>query len=547
MDGEEEEEVIIEQTHVLKWDQGRRTWKKAAVHDSIDCRSFVFGDFLLYVAQYSIPPLAFVLDQKAEYPLGFTRGESYEEEGEAGDEKPAEDDGDDKKAKAAAEKKRSPMHKLLKFKWVALHTFLLIQAFLPLLLPTSRQITGIERYGPFIALLLGNIALPFLEALNTKPRLHVDIPLDQYAAVYVDGTEHTAADLLAHIESLSRFSDRKIGFDLSHTSVWSILAGLGAALISPTVRAFTFGTPLGKRWLDIPVVLVSNAVVGALVAVGFRAFLEAFALYRSMASGMHRLKRCAVGSDYEKKCAAAEHAMRVKEGEALSSSASSSSSSEPSTKVMKAISRQRSRRRQPPVQMDLTNPVNLSAWLKVHEALSRRSMGLEGKLVLLAASLASVILVVILLLLFVNNANPSEWINEMQDSSEDAYKRLFKIGGASLLSLGYLATVLGVSLCALTKIGSDYNSSASSSMLSMLYSVELHAHLDLRGDASSRLLTSERKLQLEEALKLLPVAREHLKSHVPHLGLFGFSYSELFFYISTMLVSSVTRYAMYLF
>ena len=96
------------------------------------------------------------------------------------------------------------------------------------------------------------------------------------------------------------------------------------------------------------------------------------------------------------------------------------------------------------------------------------------------------------------------------------------------------------------KVGSAYNQAASKDLVKALYSIELHGHFDLRRDVTTNKLSPARKKEIEAALLLIPIVREHLKGHVPHLGLFGFSYSELFFYLSTAMVSTVGRYAMHL-
>ena len=179
--------------------------------------------------------------------------------------------------------------------------------------------------------------------------------------------------------------------------------------------------------------------------------------YRSMANGMRRFRKLAVGSDHDLRgaddpviCLQEETLSRrdtkaLKKRNILTSAFGKSSpgrTSSPSSSSSKS-----------PVELDLTIPENLASWMKVHEALLRRSNSLEGKLVLFAASVGCGILALVLLLLLVNNVNPNNMINELQhEQGMDAFHRLMDIGGASLSALAYVAVVLGVSLCMLTSV-----------------------------------------------------------------------------------------------
>jgi hypothetical protein len=78
-------------------------------------------------------------------------------------------------------------------------------------------------------------------------------------------------------------------------------------------------------------------------------------------------------------------------------------------------------------------------------------------------------------------------------------------------------------------------------MIRLLNDTQYNASLLLH---SEQPLSPERRKQLKAALQLLPIAAKHMSHSVPELGLVGFSYSRLFYYLLTLLFTSASRYVM---
>lgn len=450
---------------VRKWDQGRKTVRRA-VHGE-DSRSFVPKDFVIFVLCYAIPPLV-VLNRFADYPLSFNG-------------KPA--------------------------LFALGNTVLLFLVLLNVICP-GHQLSGFERYGPLIIYIFRSVSVSYMEAVNKK--CSIKLELERYPIVTAEGVKTTAAAWFTDIEAKSHFSSKVQWLSPRelHMSVLSVVLAGGLMLVPPVQRAVDAGSAwaaFGGGFLEGVVVVLSNVEVFIMACMLLRAFFKCFAFFRSMTNGMSRFKASTVGSYYD------------------------------SSRVTHA----------PSMVVDITAPDNLRAWMNVHDGLHRRQDSLEATMISLAAG-GTLVLLAVAAAFVVFTPYTVHTVEVASDVEGEAPLMMQKVAGAlsspSLAAILYLVVVLGVSLVVLTWVGDKYNRSSKAAMINHLYKIQLYASLDLHCDSVKDFLPPAREKQLETTTKLLPVIRSHVADHVHELGLFSFSYSHLFYVISTMVTTMVTKY-----
>ena len=209
--------------------------------------------------------------------------------------------------------------------------------------------------------------------------------------------------------------------------------------------------------------------------------------------------------------------------------------------------------------LDLTHPDNLRAYFFTHQVMTRREESVESQLVtlvaiamaLLASSIAGV---VALNSYFVQHQNASTFLHSAKTSTGDVFHqllgRILSLQSVDLIVLLYILLLLFGSLIALSFLGSNYNHESKQLQREHLYQVtklanfpifqifltpnlfqvKLAATLELECDGwKDNKLSKARKSHLEKSSKLIESISKHFEK-VAELGLFGLSYSSLYYY-----------------
>ena len=200
-----------------------------------------------------------------------------------------------------------------------------------------------------------------------------------------------------------------------------------------------------------------------------------------------------------------------------------------------------SSKNKPVLKLDVTKPQNLRAWLNVHEALNRRKEDVAARLLELGATLGMMFFMLMLFLIVLESFSTD--YDKM--SSEEFVADITELDKSSLYVFSYLVVVLGGCMAVLCLVGNEYNFSAKQMQIKHLYAIQLEATLDYYSGNDK--LTDDETSELKNATKLLESVQQHLNNHVRDLGILGISYSKLFWGISGLISSVVTRQIFHLF
>ena len=466
---------------VVKWDQGRQTTTEAHPTDRGYMRKIVLKDFCIYAAIYMAPPLAPVLNKFADYELGFT-------------------------------------HK----RWILVNTMLSAVALfvmtLPSFLPQPSFVTPFERQGAFFAFALRCLLTACVEAINVSHNPIEHLNLSKFPVYPVSGEEdRTAQDFYNSIMELSNFDPRPTWKNIFNSSL-GLIAGLlisvGLVSISGVLRLYHHKSIFGNSFGDALCIVLSNCIIFGITFLLINVFFIGFSLYRSMRSSMRRLKNGTLGAH------AAENA-RVE--------------AESPRDIPETARARKKGRGTPTMKLDITNPHNLRAWMNVHEALNRRKDEVPARLLELGATMGLFFFFLMIILIAVESF--SEDYSKM--TSKEFLVNMTDLDMSGLYVSTYVVVVLGICMGALSAVGNSYNHSAKSMHIRHLYSIQLETTLDYHCQRTVH--TPEEAAALKNSAELLESVQKHLRYHVSELGLLGLSYSRLFWGISGIVSSILTR------
>lgn len=536
-------------TTVRKWESvglfhGEEVDRAAAGGE--DSRRVAGKDLAIYLLQAAFPPLALLVNRMADYPLQHATD-------------------------AAA---------------IVQNSLLLLLLVSNLFVPGT-ALSGFERYGPLLLFLFRAVSLSYMEAVNKHPRSLGQ--LGRFPVVTVDGRRTTAAEWLATIQGQSKYNS-SINWRAKHGMHWSVLSVLLSAplallpLYQRSVHAKASSNvawpALGEEAFEPAAIIVTAFIIFISSANMLRGFFQAFSFYGSMTSAMQRLRRCTVGSHYDADKARQMRAVDSvipssleKTASALNGQPEATTTAEgradtppledvehrshgtakkgrdtdigPSKRPRKAKRKDKGRAAKGTFVVDVTVPDNLRAWIQVHAELHSRRYSLDATQISIAAS-GTLVVVAMAALLFIYSPYMMKTVTVLAEDGQELNQEVARtLSAPSLTAVFYVVAVLGTSLVFVTWVGDSYNRSAKVLHTTHFYEIELHAALDRRCRlARKAILDSEGEQRLEDldyTIELLPMLRAHLHEHVHDIGLFGCSYSSLFYAISTMVGTLVSK------
>mmetsp|Transcript_1670 Transcript_1670/g.5933 ORF Transcript_1670/g.5933 Transcript_1670/m.5933 type:complete len:539 (-) Transcript_1670:68-1684(-) len=531
-------ETVVYNT-VRKWESvnlfhGEQVDRKAV--NGEDSRHWVAKDLAIYTLQNIFPPTSLLVNRFADYPLLHST-------------RPA----------------------------VILKNTLVLLLLMSNLFVSGTALSGFERYGPLLLYVFRAVSLSYMEAVNKHSRSLGQLSL--YPVVTVDGQHTTAASWLAMIQSQSKYNS-SINWRAKHGMHWSILSVLLSAPLAllPLYQRAMHAKPssstswpaLGEETFEPPAIIVTALVIFIISANLLRGFFQSFSFYGSMTSAMQRLHRSTVGSQYDAAKAREMRAIetiqssseKLAEAPADEEAASSSSGSEGDSDEQPASPKGEQgvaigevtaktpekggrRKKMKKFVVDVTVPDNLRAWIQVHAALHARQYSLDATQISIAAS-GTLVVVALAALLFLYSPFMIKTVTVMADNGQELNQEVARtLSAPSLTAVFYVVAVLGTSVVFVTWVGDSYNKSAKNLHTTHFYEIELHAALDRRCRLARKQILDtqgqQRLEDLEHTAELLPTLRAHLHEHVHDIGLFGCSYSSLFYAISTMVGTLVSK------
>lgn len=418
-----------------------------------------------------------------------------------------------------------------------LNTFLsmiaILTVILPWLLPQPTFVTPFERRGAIFAYFIRCILTACVESLNIESDTVKSLHLDRFPIQILEDPSNdalTAKQFYLSIMDLSNFTT-EISLEILWKRKMGVFSGLTIStglVIIPMILRFIRGIPfLGKSFFESFCILLSAVVLFGVSFLLINVFFIGFALYRSMRSSMRRLKNGTLGSR-----ASFIHQENLK--------------NEDNTELRREIqnlqnANKKNMKNMPAIKLNVTIPKNLRAWLNVHEALSRRKDDVAARLLELGATLG-VIFFILLMFLIVLESFSTDYDGM---SKSEIIDDITSLDHSSIYVFTYLVIVLGISIGVLSLVGNEYNYSAKQLQMHHLYSIQLEATLDYY--SGNKNLSDEELAKLKNSIHLLESVHHHLKNHVKDLGILGISYSKLFWGISGVVSSLLTRQLFHMF
>lgn len=469
---------------VVKWDQGRRTEFPIHNLDEGFMRKFVMKDFMIFSLIYLCPPLANILNKFADYPLKFVSK-----------------------------------------KWIVSNSILsiiaLLTLILPWLLPQATTVTPFERRGAIFAFFLRCILTACVESLNIESDSVKSLHLERFPIQILEdpsNTKLTAKEFYLSIMDLSKFTT-EINFKTLIKRKMGLVSGLliSVGLIAiPCFLRYVRGINIfGKSIYESFCIILSAIVIFGVSFLLINVFFIGFALYRSMRSSMRRLKNGTIGA-WEAHVYKENLRNEVGEGPIN----------------LKNV---------PAIKLDVTIPINLRAWLNVHEALARRKDDVAARLLELGTTLG-VFFFVLLIFLIVLESFSTDYDGM---SKLEIIDDITSLDHSSIYVFTFLVFILGASIGVLSLVGNEYNYSAKQMQMNHLYAIQLESTLDYYSGNSN--LSDAEISKLKNSIHLLESVHHHLKNHVKDLGILGISYSKLFWGISGVVSSILTRQLFHMF
>lgn len=391
--------------------------------------------------------------------------------------------------------------------WIAKYTALNLGTLFVMMLPSlstasASSVSSFERHGAILALLLRCILTACVDAINVRHNPIQLLHLSRYP-IHGVGISQTAQDFYDSVMGASKsFNNpsRKI-----LTRSWASLCC--ALVISTGLISIPVGLRVwngvhsfwGDSFWDALCIVLSNTIMFGIMFRLSSVFFLGFALYRSMRRSMLRLRSATVGSNDEE-----DPADHVEE---------------------------RSPRDVPSMKLNVTEPKNLRAWLKVHEALNLRRDSVAARLLEIGATMGLFFFCVMILLFALESLSESTGA-VLLDNIADLDK-------SGLYVSMYLVVVLGVCMGTLSVVGNEYNRAAKEMQIRHLYTIQLESQLNFHSDFDDP--PPKALAAMECSTKLLENVQSHLRSHVSELGLLGMSYSRLTWGITGIVSSILTR------
>ena len=395
--------------------------------------------------------------------------------------------------------------------WIVKYTALTAGALcvmgLPSLSGVSSHVSSFERNGAFLAFLLRCVLTACVDAINVRHNPIQQLHLSRYPIRTVGSDEdQTAQEVYDNIMGKSR------NFDPSRKTLWrsraslicALLISVGLVSIPAALRLCNGHHILGNSFWDALCIVLSNAIMFGIMFRLSSVFFLGFTLYRSMRRSMRRLKSATVGNTGEDE----EIDLRLSDD----------------------IPREPCNGKSHPLKLNVLEARNLRAWLKVHEALNLRKDGVPARLLEIGATLGLFFFSIMLLLL--------GW-ESFSESSGALLDNMADLDKTSLYVTSYLVVVLGMCMGTLSIVGNEYNRASKDLQIRNLYTIQLEATLEFHSCMDDP--PPEAIAAMDRSMKLLKNVQDHLRSHIPELGLLGVSYSRLTWGITGIVSSILTR------
>eukprot|EP01095_Lingulamoeba_sp_RSL-Kostka_P001620 TRINITY_DN12355_c0_g1_i1.p1 TRINITY_DN12355_c0_g1~~TRINITY_DN12355_c0_g1_i1.p1 ORF type:complete len:571 (-),score=150.60 TRINITY_DN12355_c0_g1_i1:62-1774(-) len=542
--------------YIRKWNQGRNSvvestkTRRNNKNERVitpDTRVFIPLDFFIYFIQYLFPPSALFIDRFANYPLQFSIYNFRITE----DIKKKYDD-------PKKEQKKQPA-------WMIANCIFLFVSTVVLLFPTGSSISLLERLGPLFGYIIRAFITSYMEAFNYDVNPHKDLKLDTYPIVPVNKRgEFSADDLFQDIKRQSNY--KRISFwdpKHIHMSLACVILTIGLLLIGPVMRIIhhSVSTPLGNTISDAIVVIIGMITVFFIVCTLLHSFFQAFALYKSMTAGMGRLKRAIVGLDFKNErffmddddfktdkennvIESEEENEETDNAEEENEESDDDEEIEDRVEYFKnklkkikkvldsEIDKQKKqfstdKNKQDILRIDVTDPVNLRAFLVVKDAIHARGKGPESMIIKIGAAFAFLNVLCFFLFLLIHTWIKTEGnLDHFDAPNLEDIQESFIMKDSIMMT--YIAFVFGISLVVLSWIGSVYNKSSRNAFTRKLYDIWLCTNLEVACETNLNRYKIDDLNNFKASLKLIPEIIKHLNQSTPELGVLGWSYSQIF-------------------
>ena len=355
--------------------------------------------------------------------------------------------------------------------------------------------SNFEIFGGLFTFLLKAFLTALLEAMNFPANPLKSLELNTYEIYDKKDPENrkTAEDLYNAIMAKSKFflGRKRI---TNHGTFMAGLIGFSLILIPFIMRKLNNIPFFGYNVAESVCIIISDACIFSIISYLFVNFFDGFALYRSMTSSMIRFKNSMTSPWHNNK--------------------------------------KRNSRYQVEILVDMTNRKNLKAWLMVHRAISLRRNEFEARILKMGATVGVILVIVSGILIVLGTFENKKIIKEMDDISS-LVSLMTAYDNVGLYMITYIVLMLGICLCVLSYVGSNYNYAAKNAITRTLYDIELEVAFN-DGD----LLESAEQ---DKVKKIIGDLQRHMSFHVHDLGILGVSFDKVFWSIFGVVSSLFTR------